>query len=71
MKDFKGGIDPRRHFKQIWGTTMGILYIAFAYLLVFTPLFESKLLPKGIRIMLGVIFATYGVMRGYRSWKGR
>jgi len=53
------------------GVTMGILYIAFAYLLVFTPIFESRLLPKGIRVMLGVIFTLYGVMRGYRSWKER
>lgn len=71
MKEFKRGIDPKKNFKLIWGTTMGILYIAFAYLLVFTSIFESKLLPKGIRIMLGIIFTLYGVMRGYRAWKGR
>ncbi len=50
---------------------MGILYITFAYFLVFTPFFESKLLPKGLRIILGVVFTLYGVMRVYRSWKGR
>ncbi|HHU95912.1 MAG: hypothetical protein QM237_02915 [Bacteroidota bacterium] len=71
MKEFKRGIDPKKQFKLIWGVTMGILYIAFAYLLVFTPIFESRLLPKGIRVMLGVIFTLYGVMRGYRSWKER
>ncbi len=71
MKEFKRGIDPKKNFKLIWGSTMAILYIAFAYLLVFTPFFESRLLPKGIRIMLGVVFAAYGVMRGYRIWKER
>ncbi len=71
MREFNRGIDPKKNFKLIWGATMGILYITFAYFLVFTPFFESKLLPKGLRIILGVVFTLYGVMRVYRSWKGR
>ena len=61
--------NPKRNFKLIWGAVMVILYLAFAYALIFTSLFQSSVIPKGIRVILGVIFAAYAVMRGYRIKK--
>lgn len=55
-------------FKLIWGIMMVIIYLSVSYLLVFTPLFQERI-PAGIRIAFGVIFTTYGILRGYRLWK--
>ena len=57
-----------RSFKLIWGIMMIVIYLSVAYLLIFTPLFRRNI-PEGIRIALGIIFAAYGILRGYRLWK--
>lgn len=57
-------------FKSIWSVLMVITYLLVAYLLVFSPLFrEHSTLPEGVRIAIAIIFALYGLLRGYRFLK--
>lgn len=58
----------KRGFALIRGIMMVAIYLSVACLLVFTPLFRDRF-PGGIRIAFGLIFSTYGIMRGYRLWK--
>lgn len=68
MKERGQADNYKKGFKLIWGIMMVIIYVSVAYLLVFTPLFRGNI-PTGIRIAFGLIFATYGTLRGYRLWK--
>lgn len=68
MRERRGTGNYKKGFKLIWGLMMIVIYLSVAYLLVFTPLFRGNI-PIGIRIAFGVIFAAYGILRGYRLWK--
>lgn len=65
-------------FKTLWNACMCIVYMALAYLVMFTPL----LLPYNfrnntddeddfsiVRIILGISICIYGIIRGYRVIK--
>lgn len=67
-------------FKLIWNTVMFFIYLAIAYLIMFTPM----LLPKNYRandpdtddflvprIVLGLGVTIYALFRGYRVLKDR
>jgi hypothetical protein len=41
-----------------------------AYMLIFTKLFFETL-SQPLRIFFAVVFAVYGVFRGYRLWKDK
>lgn len=68
MKKRRQACNFKRGFALIRGIMMVAIYLSVACLLVFTPLFRESI-PEGIRIAFGLIFATYGIMRGYRLWK--
>lgn len=68
MKEKRRSESLKKSFKLIWGITMIFIYLSVAYLLVFTPLFRKNI-PEAIRIAFGIIFAVYGILRGYRLWK--
>lgn len=68
MKEKGEAANYKKGFKLTWGIMMIVIYASVAYLLVFTPLFRGSI-PAGIRIVFGVIFAAYGILRSYRLWK--
>ncbi|MDR1742925.1 MAG: hypothetical protein LBR48_03785 [Dysgonamonadaceae bacterium] len=57
-------------FKSIWTILMIVIYLMMAYMLVFSPLFRKySTIPAEVRIGIAVIFALYGLYRGYRFLK--
>ena len=51
-----------------FGIFMLIFYLGMAYLLLFTTFFSN--LYDIVRYIMGVVFAVYGVFRGYRLFVG-
>lgn len=64
-------------FRTIWGFSMAVAFAAIGCLVFFTP----WLLPYNatnnpdladenatLRIILGIVFVVYGLMRGYTTW---
>jgi flagellar biosynthesis protein FliR len=56
-------------FKTIWAVLMVAIYLMVAYMLVFSPFFHKSTISKEIRIGIAIIFALYGLYRGYRLVK--
>lgn len=52
----------------VFGMIMIAIYLGMAYLLLFTTLFSN--LYDIVRYVMGVVFAVYGVFRGYRLFVG-
>lgn len=53
--------------KAITGVVMILIYLAVAYLLVFTKIFDHVALSG--RAGIAAIFFVYGLFRAYRVWK--
>lgn len=54
------------NFKLIWGIFMVMIYVTMAVILVFTDIFA---MGKTFRIIIGVLFFLYGMIRGLSIWK--
>ena len=52
--------------KFVWGVFMVTIYFGMALLLIFSEIFDIKLV---FRIIIGVLMFIYGIFRGYRIWK--
>ena len=52
----------------VLGMIMIAIYLSMAYLLLFTTFFSN--LYDIVRYIMGVVFAVYGVFRGYRLFVG-
>lgn len=52
----------------VLGMIMIAIYLGMAYLLLFTTFFSN--LYDIVRYIMGVVFAVYGVFRGYRLFVG-
>lgn len=55
-------------FSYILAVFMALFYIAFAVLLVFSPLFENTF-SLTLRIITGIVFFLYAIFRVYRILK--
>ena len=53
----------------IFECVMAVLYLAMAFILLFTPLFEDTISGKSIRLALGILLGVYGIYRAYRAIK--
>lgn len=69
----------KTEFRTLWGIFMSLVYIGIAYLILFTPLlirYNETNNPDydnnaTLRIIFAIILCSYGIIRGYRTWKGR
>lgn len=52
----------------VFGMIMIAIYLGMSYLLLFTTLFSN--LYDIVRYIMGVVFAVYGLFRGYRLFVG-
>jgi len=52
----------------IFESVMAFAYIAFGYVLLFTPLLNDRI-QGGLRIGLGVILGLYGLFRVYQAYR--
>ena len=52
----------------VLGMVMIAIYLGMAYLLLFTTFFSN--LHDIVRYIMGVVFALYGIFRGYRLFVG-
>lgn len=52
----------------VLGMIMIAIYLGMSYLLLFTTFFSN--LHDIVRYIMGVVFAVYGVFRGYRLFVG-
>ena len=52
----------------VLGMVMIAIYLGMAYLLLFTTFFSN--LHDLVRYIMGVVFALYGIFRGYRLFVG-
>lgn len=52
----------------VLGMIMIAIYLGMSYLLLFTTFFSN--LHDIVRYIMGVVFALYGVFRGYRLFVG-
>ncbi len=57
-------------FRIVAGAIMVAIYLAMAFLLVFTTYF-SHTVPAWVRYSMGLVFFVYGIFRGYRLYAGR
>lgn len=57
-------------FRAVTGAIMVAIYLAMAFLLVFTTLFVNTV-PSWVRYSMGLVFFVYGIYRGYRMYTGR
>ena len=48
---------------------MAVMYVLASYVFLFTHFFDNSILPKGIRIGLGIVLGLYGFFRIYRAYK--
>lgn len=64
-------------FRTIWGICMALAYTGIACVVLFTPLLlryngtNDPQLPDEnatLRIIFGIVFLVYGLMRGYSTW---
>jgi len=64
-------------FRTVWGVCMALAYTGIACVVLFTPLLlryngaNGPQLPDenaALRIVLGIVFLVYGLMRGYSTW---
>ncbi len=64
-------------FRGVWSLFMTFAYVGIAYLVVFTPMLlrynaynDPSMRDENatLRIILGIIFLIYGIMRGYSCW---
>lgn len=51
----------------VFGIIMVVIYLGMAYLLLFTPLFDT--FSPIARYILAAVFLVYGIFRGYRQYK--
>ena len=54
----------------IFGLFMVVVYIAMAFMVVFTPLFERSFSPP-VRYGIGIFFLLYGIFRIWRIVKSK
>ena len=52
----------------IFECIMALFYVAFSYILLFTPLLNNRI-QEGIRIGLGIVLGIYGLYRIYIAYK--
>ena len=57
-------------FRTVTGVIMVAIYLAMAFLLVFTTLFVNTV-PVWVRYGMGLVFFVYGIYRGYRVYTAR
>lgn len=57
-------------FRIVAGAIMVAIYLAMAFLLVFTTFFVNTV-PAWVRYSMGLVFFVYGIFRGYRLYVGR
>lgn len=57
------------NFNFIWGAVMVVVYCTMAFTLFFTNIFSQ--VNTTIRIILGILFLVYGVMRAVNIWQKR
>lgn len=50
----------------VFGIFMILIYLGMAYILMFTPIFESRFSPA-VRYIVGALFMIYGLFRAYRQ----
>ena len=55
--------------KVIFGVIMVLIYLAMAYALIFTKIFEVTIQYAWMRYTFGCVFALYGFWRAYRQFK--
>jgi len=48
---------------------MAIVYAFASYVFLFTHFFDNSILPRGMRIGLGIVLGLYGLFRIYRAYK--
>lgn len=57
---------PASKWRLVWSLFMIAVYVGMAVLLICFSIFDIK---QTYRILIGAIFALYGLFRGYRVWK--
>lgn len=58
---------PQSMAGYIFECTMAILYLAIAYTLLLTSIFDEAIANANIRIGLGILLAVYGLFRIFRA----
>lgn len=57
----------KNSLRFVWSFVMIFVYLSVAYMLTQTKIFEN--ISETIRYAMAVVFAVYGIFRGYRLYK--
>ncbi|WP_101689656.1 hypothetical protein [Dysgonomonas massiliensis] len=57
----------KKSLRFVWSFVMIFVYLSVAYMLTQTKIFEN--ISETIRYAMAVVFAVYGIFRGYRLYK--
>lgn len=57
----------KKFLRFVWSFVMIFVYLCVAFLLAATTVFEN--ISVTIRYAMAVLFAVYGIFRGYRLYK--
>lgn len=57
----------KKTLRFVWSFVMIFVYLSVAYMLTCTKIFEN--ISESIRYAMAVVFAVYGIFRGYRLYK--